>query len=359
MEVHITNSSASTSIQRRRNENGASPLQGTVNKTNRVSKMSVDVNLQPDRNIGRKKRGSERINLREHVIDTPLPTLISFEDFIKTPQAKQTDTEATDTDATDTEATDGEATDVDEGPEGDETDDEVDEHERLFNTSTYGDTGYPTPVARSTNTVIRSATPPTLGLKAQPPANPKPTLNNKPTTHTDAASDGKSANESEGKIHIQTNPQTRTDTTPSNPPQVVGASVRTDVGQGPKPPSKCAVFTKFLSNSVLNILAIDLIKHAAGVHFPFMGNVASSFAVQLGCYVLQRNSSGTERVSRALTTAGRFSLAVSSVALLAQRKSSIAAKVVNGLVLTTLHGASSAFANLAGRCFARLRARPH
>lgn len=118
-------------------------------------------------------------------------------------------------------------------------------------------------------------------------------------------------------------------------------------------PSKCEVLTQFLGNSLLNILAIDLIKHVAHVRCSFLGDVAGSLALQAIFYIAQSGrSEGTERIKRALTWAGRASLGAGGVALLfAQRQSSVALKVVDGIVLTVLYKASSTFANLAGRGF--------
>lgn len=123
-------------------------------------------------------------------------------------------------------------------------------------------------------------------------------------------------------------------------------------------PSKSEVFTQFLSNSVVNILAIDLLKHAFNLHFSFMGSLAGSIALQGACYGLQRNVKGTEKIRRALTMAGRISLGAGGIALLfARRKTGFLIKVINGTVLTLLHGASSRVVNCAGRCFSCLSGR--
>lgn len=120
-------------------------------------------------------------------------------------------------------------------------------------------------------------------------------------------------------------------------------------------PSKPHVVTHTVLNSVVNILAIDLIKHALGMRFSLVGNIVGSIAIQAASYCLQGNVKGAERIERALTWAGRFSLGASGVVLLfAQRKTSPMLKAVDGIVLAILHGASSVFANLAGRCFTRM-----
>lgn len=125
-------------------------------------------------------------------------------------------------------------------------------------------------------------------------------------------------------------------------------------------PTKCHVLTQFLTNSAVNVLAMDLIKHVVGMRIPFPVYIASSITLQVINYGLQRNFKGTERIERALRWSGHFSVAVSGVALLfAQHKTGFVLKVVNAIMLTTFHGASSVVVNLAGRTFSRMFRHPH
>lgn len=141
---------------------------------------------------------------------------------------------------------------------------------------------------------------------------------------------------------------------PSRSLHQAGDRTPTGIRQETSPPSKCAVLTQFLCNSILNILVIDLIKHAIGVRFPLIGLVASSLALQTACYGLQRQAHGRERIACALTRAGRVSLGATGVVLLfAQRKTDLIRKGINGVMLTILHVAPAVL-SLTGRCFARM-----
>lgn len=120
----------------------------------------------------------------------------------------------------------------------------------------------------------------------------------------------------------------------------------------------CHVLTQFLGNSVVNILAIDLIKHIAGVRFHFLGNVVISSAVQLTSYALNSGPS-LQRIEKALTAASRFCVVCGVLALFAPSKAGHLRKLVDGVLLTGLHLATSPLATVAGRCFRRMCSSPH